>query len=180
MDSSNNVTLVLGGCRSGKSGFALSLADRFGGAGIFMATCEPRDEEMRLRIRRHQKERSTAWKTVETPLDLAEAIDEYDRSGQVTLVDCLTLWVSNLLLVSMNEGFLHDKFRVLMEVLRTAKGPTILVSNEIGLGVVPDNAVARQFRDLVGELNQQIALQAAHVFLVTAGIPLAIKGGAIE
>ena len=180
MDSPNHTILVLGGCRSGKSSFALSLAGRFGGPGIFMATCEPRDEEMHDRVRRHQEERSSAWKTVETPVDLPEAILKHDQADRVTVVDCLTLWVSNLMLVSMEEPYLKRQFKLLVEALAAAKGPTILVSNEIGLGVVPDNAVARQFRDLVGELNQQIARHAARVFLVTAGIPRVIKGDAIE
>jgi adenosylcobinamide kinase/adenosylcobinamide-phosphate guanylyltransferase len=180
MTTPNNTTLILGGCRSGKSGFALSLAERLGGPGTFIATCEPRDEEMLARIRRHQEERSAAWTTIETPLNLPEAIRESDRSSQVTVVDCLTLWVSNLLLVSADERDMHQQFQELHRALETAENPTILVSNEIGLGVVPDNAVARQFRDLVGELNQQIALHAARVFLVTAGIPTAIKGGPFE
>lgn len=180
MRDPNETVLILGGCRSGKSDFALSLADRYGGPGIFVATCEPRDEEMHDRVRRHKEERSGAWRTVEAPLRLPEAIQKHDRSGRVVLVDCLTLWVSNLLLESRSDRFPQRSFDKLLGVLGESKGPVLMVSNEIGLGVVPDNAVARRYRDLVGELNQHIASLANRVIMVTAGIPMVIKGGALE
>ena len=157
-----NTTLVIGGCRSGKSCHALHLADRIGNAGkIFLATCIPRDDEMHQRVSRHQAERGAGWTAVETPFFLSEAIRDIGPKADVLLVDCLTLWVSNLMMENADPDASTDLLAaqtcLLIESLRSAACPVILVTNEVGAGIVPDNPLARQFRDAVGQVNQRIA-----------------------
>ncbi len=173
-------TLVIGGCRSGKSSHALHLADGMGNAGkIFLATCIPRDDEMHQRVSRHQAERGPGWIAVETPVFLPEAIRDIGPSAGVLLVDCLTLWVSNLMMEDAVPDAPGDllamQTRRLIESLRAAACPVILVTNEVGAGIVPDNPLARQFRDAVGQVNQQIAACADQVIWMVAGIPVTIK-----
>jgi adenosylcobinamide kinase/adenosylcobinamide-phosphate guanylyltransferase len=175
-----NTTLVIGGCRSGKSGHALHLADGMGSAGkIFLATCIPQDEEMHQRVSRHQAERGAGWTAVETPIFLAEAIWNIGPNADVLLVDCLTLWVSNLMMEhadsDTSEDFLASQTCRLIESLRAAACPVILVSNEVGAGIVPDNPLGRQYRDAVGQVNQRIAACADQVVWMVAGIPVKIK-----
>ena len=175
-----STTLVIGGCRSGKSSHALYLADRIGNAGkIFLATCIPRDDEMHQRVSRHRAERGAGWTAVETPVFLSEAIRDIGPNADVLLVDCLTLWVSNLMMEHADpdapKDFLAVQTGRLMESLRAAACPVILVTNEVGAGIVPDNPLARAFRDAVGQLNQQIAACVDQVIWMVAGIPLKIK-----
>ncbi len=176
-----NTTLVIGGCRSGKSAHALHLADAMGNAGkIFLATCIPRDGEMRQRVSRHQAERGTGWIAVETPVLLGEAVSSISPKADVLLVDCLTLWVSNLMMEhskdsDTTEFFISKQTSCLIESLRTAACPVILVSNEVGAGIVPDNPLARLYRDAVGQVNQRIAACADQVIWMVAGIPVKIK-----
>jgi len=165
--------LVLGGARSGKSDFALSLAEGLapGGRHLFVATAEARDEEMAERVAAHQARRGPNWETIETPLDLAGPLASA-RAEQVVLIDCLTLWLSNLL--EAGREFDREESR-LAEAAAGAEGHWIMVANEVGLGIVPDNPLARRFRDLAGRLNQRLAGLADQVFLVAAGLPLKLK-----
>ena len=143
---------------------------------IFIATCVPQDDEMKRRVARHQKERSQNWVTVEAPLDLPEAILQNSRRGDVILVDCLTLWVSNLLIETGDEKKIEDTISQLIEVLEKAICPIVLVSNEVGTGIVPENRLARQFRDITGWVNQAVARCANKVVWMVAGIPVTVKG----
>ncbi|SEM97485.1 adenosylcobinamide kinase /adenosylcobinamide-phosphate guanylyltransferase [Sphingomonas gellani] len=168
-------TLVVGGARSGKSRHAQSLAERAGGDMVFIATAQAFDGEMRDRIARHRADRDQRWRTVEAPVDLARAIAAADAPDATIFVDCLTLWASNLLLGE------HDVDRHLREVEQTlagARGRVLLVTNEVGWGIVPDNALARRFRDIAGRINQAIAARADEVILMVAGIATTIKESA--
>jgi adenosylcobinamide kinase/adenosylcobinamide-phosphate guanylyltransferase len=143
---------------------------------IFIATCVPQDDEMKRRVARHQKERSQNWVTVEAPLDLPEAILQNSRRGDVILVDCLTLWVSNLLMETGDQNKIEDTISQLIEALEKTAGPIVLVSNEVGAGIVPENRLARQFRDITGWVNQAVAKCANKVVWMVAGIPVTVKG----
>jgi adenosylcobinamide kinase/adenosylcobinamide-phosphate guanylyltransferase len=169
-------TFVIGGCRSGKSAHALHLADGMGHLRkFFLATCIPRDDEMHQRVARHQAERGAGWTAVETPVDLAGAIRCIGPAADVLLVDCLTLWVSNLMMEPTGLDALSESTAQLIDSLNTAACPVILVTNEVGAGIVPDNQLARQFRDAVGQVNQQIAACADQVIWMVSGIPVKIK-----
>ena len=168
---------VLGGCRSGKSGHALETARKFsGGKKIFIATCIPYDDEMRHRVARHQQERSRRWITMEAPIHLPEAVIEADGKADVVVVDCLTLWISNLLMENPDSDQILKQFQCLTDAVSTATRPIILVSNEVGAGIVPENELARQYRDLVGWANQAVAECVDQVVWTVAGIPVTIKG----
>lgn len=164
--------LVLGGARSGKSRYAQARAEKTGLARLFVATGQAFDEEMRERIARHRAERGTEWETVEAPLDIAGAIRERSSPGLVMLIDCLTLWASNLLLAGDD---IESATNSLIAALEDARGPTILVANEVGLGIVPDNPLARRFRDAAGIINQRVAAACNEVQFLAAGIPLTLK-----
>jgi len=167
--------LIIGGCRSGKSGHALHLADQFAGHKIFMATCVPLDKEMEQRVSHHQKQRNPKWKTLDVPLFLPEAIRENSGRGQVILVDCLTLWINNLLMENDDPETIDMHVEQLAQSLENAECPVILVSNEVGTGIVPENRLARLFRDVAGFANQKIAACADRVIWMVAGIPVEIK-----
>jgi len=166
----SRVTLVLGGARSGKSRFAEGLARGFDGPRTYIATAEPFDDEMRDRIARHRQQRAgDGWSTLEAPLDPAAAI----RAAEgLVLLDCVTVWLGNLMHHGQNLGEAADR---LCATLRTATARVILVSNEVGLSIVPENAMARRFRDEQGWCNQKLASVADEVFLVAAGLPLRLK-----
>lgn len=175
-----STTLVIGGCRSGKSSHALYLADRLEKTGkFFLATCIPRDDEMHERVTRHQAERGAGWTAVETPIFLPEAIRDIGSTADVLLVDCLTLWVSNLMMehagLDAPKDYLAAHTHRLIASLYAAACPVILVTNEVGAGIVPDNPLARQFRDAVGQVNQQIAACVDQVIWMMAGIAVKIK-----
>ena len=166
----------MGGCRSGKSRYALELATQVAGRNrIFVATCMPGDKEMEERVRRHQKERSQSWTTVEAPLSLAEAVDEHSRQGNVIVADCLTLWLSNLLLEINNPEEIEVHIKRLIQSLESSQCPVFLVSNEVGTGIVPENRLARKFRDVAGFANQNVAACSDMVIWMVAGIPVTIK-----
>jgi adenosyl cobinamide kinase/adenosyl cobinamide phosphate guanylyltransferase len=174
--SSFRVALILGGARSGKSRYGLGLAARFPAPRLFVATCEPRDAEMEARIAAHQRERGSDWTTREVPLELVPALNAAQDGYGVILVDCLTMWVSNLLLEKgASPGSLQTAGEQLLETLSQTLTPTILVSNEVGWGIVPDNPLARQFRDQAGWLHQRLAQMADLLVLMVAGVPLVIK-----
>ncbi len=168
--------LIIGGCRSGKSRYALELATQAAGRNrIFVATCVPGDKEMEERVRRHQKERSQSWTTVEAPLSLVESVDEHGRQGNVIVVDCLTLWLSNLLLEINNPEEIEVHIKKLTQSLEASQCPVFLVSNEVGTGIVPENRLARRFRDVAGFANQKVAACSDMVIWMVAGIPVSIK-----
>jgi adenosylcobinamide kinase/adenosylcobinamide-phosphate guanylyltransferase len=169
---------VIGGCRSGKSRQALELAEKLAvDDKIFVATCVPQDEEMRQRVTQHQKERGNLWNAVEAPIEVPATVMAHSAPDNVVLVDCLTLWTSNLLMTATDGDLdvIRQAVTDLSVSLEKAPGPVILVSNEVGTGVVPENKLARLFRDATGYVNQQIAAIATSVFWMVAGIPVKIK-----
>ena len=169
------MTLVLGGARSGKSAYAEGLIEACPGPWLYLATAQAFDGEMRERIALHRARRAGPWRTRDVPLALPEAVAE--APGPV-LVDCLTLWLTNLLLSDDGSG--GDPAPAvarLVDACAGARGPLVLVSNEVGLGIVPDNALARRFRDEAGRLHQRLAAIADRVVLTVAGLPLIVKPG---
>jgi adenosylcobinamide kinase/adenosylcobinamide-phosphate guanylyltransferase len=165
------LTLVLGGARSGKSRHAETLVTAMPPPWIYVATAEPLDDEMATRIAEHRARRDDRWRTVEAPLDLAGALAAAPAGASI-LVDCLTLWLSNLMLA---KTALEVEIERLESAVSQATGAIVLVANEVGLGIVPDNALARNFRDAAGNLNQRLAARADHVSLLVAGIALKVK-----
>lgn len=166
------LTLVTGGARSGKSRYAEGLALRSGLTRRYIATAQAWDEEMAARIAKHRQDRGAGWHTIEAPLDLTAALAAAPP-GSVTLVDCLTLWLTNHMLAGHD---LAAETAALSEALLSLPAPVILVTNEVGWGIVPDNALARAFRDEQGRLNQRLAGQADLAVAVLSGLPLALKG----
>jgi adenosylcobinamide kinase/adenosylcobinamide-phosphate guanylyltransferase len=165
------LTLVLGGARSGKSRYAEWLIATYPPPWIYLATAEAGDDEMAERIAAHRARRDAAWQTVEAPHDLAGAL-EATPAGAAVLVDCLTLWLSNAMQLELD---IETETARLLDALAARIGPTVAVSNEVGFGIVPDNVLARRFRDLQGTLNQKLAAQAQRVIMMVAGVPVAVK-----
>jgi adenosylcobinamide kinase / adenosylcobinamide-phosphate guanylyltransferase len=165
-----SVTLILGGARSGKSRFAESLA---AGTRHYIATAQAFDDEMRNRIATHQLQRGTGWITHEVVHDLPQKLEQLNVHNHFVLVDCLTLWLSNLMLA---EQDVNAAVLQLISVLQRMQAKTVLVSNEVGLGIVPDTVLGRAFRDEQGRLNQQVAAMADDVVFIAAGLPLVLKG----
>ncbi|MCX5669440.1 MAG: bifunctional adenosylcobinamide kinase/adenosylcobinamide-phosphate guanylyltransferase [Candidatus Omnitrophica bacterium] len=172
----NKITLILGGARSGKSNYALSLAKRYKKV-AFIATCQGKDKEMRQRIKLHRESRPQHWETFEEPRELTKLLGKMDNSFDCIVIDCLTLLVSNLILVSNSPKQIIDKIQDLLLILNEKKARIILVSNEVGLGLVPINKLGREFRDIAGRVNQLVAKNANEVFFTVSGIPLKIKQG---
>lgn len=168
------VTLVLGGAASGKSRFAQELAERHAGTLLYVATAQVGDAEMAARIDRHRRARGERWRTFEAPLDLTVVVPAAAGHGAV-LVDCVTLWLTNLLLAGEAPEAVWPAVDAFLDVLAGLPSPIILVSNEVGQGIVPEHALARTFRDLAGQVNQRLAARADRVWLVTAGLPLQLK-----
>ena len=164
--------LVLGGARSGKSRYAQARAEALDGDLVYIATAQPLDDEMEDRIARHRADRGARWSTLDVPLDPTAAIRAQAAPGRVLLVDCLTLWTSNLMFA---ERDLDAETEALATAVAEARGPLILVANEVGLGIVPDNALARRFRDAAGRINQSVAAAANEVQFLAAGLPLRLK-----
>ncbi|MBI4715563.1 MAG: bifunctional adenosylcobinamide kinase/adenosylcobinamide-phosphate guanylyltransferase [Nitrospirae bacterium] len=176
----SRIILISGGARSGKSDYALRIGEEISGRRIFVATAEllrdPSgsilDFEMAERIRRHRKSRSQGWETVEEPVELAACLDARGAEAQVMVVDCLTLWLSNLLERDMEAG---ARVSHLCEVLRKASVRVILVTNEVGMGIIPDNPLGRRFVDLAGAMNREVARAADRVYLMVSGMPVKVK-----
>ena len=166
------LTLVIGGARSGKSAFAERLVIGSGRPRRYIATAEAWDDEMRIRIAQHRTDRGDGWTTVEAPLDLPGALADA-RTEDVVLIDCATLWLTNHLLADHD---LTAETGALIAALAATAAPVVIVTNETGWGIVPDNALARRFRDAQGTLNQRLAAEAALVVTVIAGLPMALKG----
>jgi adenosylcobinamide kinase/adenosylcobinamide-phosphate guanylyltransferase len=165
------LTFVLGGARSGKSRYAEGLVMDCAPPWVYIATAQTHDDEMAVRIAEHRQRRDGGWRTVEAPLDLPGAIAAHGSEGPV-LIDCLTLWLSNVMLTGRD---LVAETQRLIAALRNADRPIVIVSNEVGFGIVPDNALARKFRDAQGRLNMQVAAIADRAVLIAAGLPLTLK-----
>jgi len=170
----NKVTLVLGGVRSGKSRYAEQLGERAGKV-VFLATAQPADEEMRGKVERHRNGRPRHWRTVEEPLALADAITHHGPSCDLMIIDCLTFFAANLLEAERDP---QREIAALCSALAAPGCSVVLVSNEVGSGVVPEYPSGRRFRDLLGEMNQSVARVAHNVLLLVAGLPLVLKGQA--
>lgn len=175
--------LVLGGARSGKSAYAQRHCEALGKRLVYIATAQAGDDEMAERIARHRAERGHMWSTLEEPLDLCGAISEAAQRADAVLVDCLTLWLSNLMLANQMQAnhmqgrhdLLAARKALTLQVEQT-RVPIVLIANEVGMGIVPDNALARRFRDEAGWLNQEVAAAAKEVVMVVAGLPMRLKG----
>ena len=171
MPDGQNLTFLLGGARSGKSAHAEKLATSYPAPWTYIATAQAFDDEMSERIALHRSRRGEGWRTIDAPLDLAGVLKALP-AGQPVLVDCLTLWLTNHLLADHD---LEHECEALEQVLAAPRGPWFVVSNEVGLGIVPDNALSRKFRDAAGRLNQRVAARADKVLFMVAGLPLQVK-----
>lgn len=170
-----SVILVTGGVRSGKSRFAVELAQRFGRRVVYVATCRPSDPEMRRRVARHRAERPLHWTTIEHPPDLSTTLTQLNHQTQGIVVDCLTMYVAELLTRELSDASIVKALRRLCRVLCASRRPVIVVTNEVGCGVVPEHPLGRQFRDLAGLANQMVAKISDQVVLMVAGIPTQVK-----
>jgi adenosylcobinamide kinase / adenosylcobinamide-phosphate guanylyltransferase len=170
----NKITFILGGARSGKSFYALSLAKRYKKV-AFIATCQGKDKEMRERIKLHKETRPKHWETFEEPREMGLLLKKIVNGFDCIVIDCLTLLVSNLLLAGGNQKTIEEKIKQMLVSLKNKKANVIIVSNEVGLGIVPEHKMARDFRDIAGRLNQLVACYADEVFFIVAGLPLNIK-----
>lgn len=166
------LTLVIGGAASGKSRFAEGLCERSGGAKIYIATAQVFDAEMGAKVAKHRAQRGDSWTTIETPIDLYPALASA-TTQDIVLLDCATLWLTNVIL---GEHDLEAATERLLASLATCVAPVVIVSNEVGQGIVPDNALSRKFRAAQGQLNQALAARAGLVVAVMAGLPLPLKG----
>ncbi len=168
----SGTTFVLGGARSGKSRLAEQLVEESGRDPVYIATATAGDGEMTDRIAEHRRRRGDRWRTVEEPVDLCAALQDASGPNTAVLVDCLTLWLTNLMLRDADIGAETGK---LVNLLPALQGPVVLVSNEVGLGIVPENAMAREFRDHAGRIHQAVAGEAEQVVFMAAGLPLTLK-----
>jgi adenosylcobinamide kinase/adenosylcobinamide-phosphate guanylyltransferase len=168
--------LITGGCRSGKSRFALDYANQHFSKKLYLATCEALDEEMAQRIEHHKKMRGPEWRTIEEPIEIVSKINEYGADGGVILIDCLTLWLYNLLMRWDNDLRIMGETEKLIDSLKKSPTSSILVSNEVGMGIVPADRLSRRYRDLLGAMNQRIAGALDTVIFMVLGIPLFLKG----
>jgi adenosylcobinamide kinase/adenosylcobinamide-phosphate guanylyltransferase len=180
VNAANARTVVVGGgARSGKSAFALSYARRLGERRVFLATAEALDDEMDARIRRHRDERGGAFRTLEEPRDLPGALSRLD-DADVVVVDCLTLWLSNLLVAGAGAGQVRASIDELAEVLERRRFATLLVTNEVGMGIVPETPLGRLFRDLAGWAHQRLAAAADEIYLAALGVVLRLHPAPVE
>jgi adenosylcobinamide kinase/adenosylcobinamide-phosphate guanylyltransferase len=175
---SKKLVLILGGVRSGKSRYAQQLASDDGGSVLFLATAEAGDDEMKRRIAKHKSSRPALWTTVEETLDIASALKTKSKTADVVVIDCVTVWLSNLLL--RENGITEDEVMAeidkLLNVYKRGKASYIIVSGEVGMGIVPEYPLGRAFRDLLGLANQRLAAKADRAVLMVAGIPVVVKG----
>lgn len=170
---------ILGGARSGKSAYALKLAEAMASKKLYLATAQALDKEMAEKIKKHKKQRGNNWTTIEEPIKLADVI-RGDKKHDVILLDCLTLWVSNLMskesgVRSQKSEVIYKNINQLISTCKKSKANIVVVSNEVGLGIVPDNPLARKFRDIAGIANQKMAEAADEVYFVAAGMPMRMK-----
>ena len=173
--NSEKITFITGGARSGKSSFAMAEASKINGKKAYIATAEALDEEMRKRIENHKRQRGNDWVTYEEPIKIAKVIKEIKGKYSLIIIDCLTLWLSNIMHSDLD---IIDEIENLIDTLRVTRHASriYIVSNEVGMGIVPENDMARRFRDISGILNQKVAEVSDEVYLLVAGIPMKIKG----
>jgi adenosylcobinamide kinase/adenosylcobinamide-phosphate guanylyltransferase len=183
MNTKSNITLILGGARSGKSSYALKLAGESGKSVTFIATAQALDEEMSARIQKHKSGRPAHWRTIEAPLDIASHIKGIE--SEAVILDCITLFVTNLLMQFVKDDLVDEEpfmqavqkeIEELLFAIRGTKGHWIIVSNEVGLGLVPPYQMGRVYRDGLGWVNQRLAQEADKVLFMVAGIPMMVKG----
>ncbi len=182
----SRIVLITGGGRSGKSAYAQNLAESLRGNRVYVATCPVMDDELAERVRKHKEARSRRqWVTIEEPVALADVLHQA-TSYQVVLVDCLTLWVNNLMYhaeqsgEALTEEDISDRCRDVLTACSESDGTVIFVTNEVGMGIVPDNPLSRRYRDLAGRCNQEIAARADDVTLMVCGLPLHLKQGKVS
>jgi len=168
--------LITGGCRSGKSRFALNYANQHFSEKLYLATCEVLDEEMARRVEHHKKMRGPEWQTVEEPVEIVDRIRQHGNVAEVILIDCLTLWLSNLLIKWDNDLRTMEETDRLIHIIKENQTSFILVSNEVGMGIVPADLLSRRFRDLSGMMNQRMAEIMDTVIFMVSGIPIFLKG----
>lgn len=171
----NKNILITGGCRSGKSRQALSIANKLSGRKLFLATAEPLDDEMKARIARHQQERGKDWITLEEPFDPITILKQEGKKATLIVMDCLTLWISNMMMKDMKRASILEKLNAFIEECSRTHCTVILITNEVGAGIVPDNELSRNFRDIAGEANQMVASRFDQVVHMVSGIPVTIK-----
>ena len=176
MAAMKEIVFVLGGCRSGKSRFALDYANRQYRKKIFLATSQALDDEMERRIAQHRKARGPDWTTIEETTNITETLVSLNTNYELVLIDCLTIWISNLLMDGETEDQIISRTENLLESMKKVDQSIIVVSNEVGAGIVPENKMAREFRDIIGILNQRVAACSDAVVLTVAGLPHVIKG----
>lgn len=169
------LTFIIGGARSGKSNLAAQMAKEENKRVVFIATAQVLDEEMERRVQLHKKERPHYWRTIEEHKNLIPHLEKINSSFDIAIIDCLTLYISNLFLEKEDEHRIEDHINTLIQALKTAAFKTIIISNEVGLSIIPDNALARKFRDLAGKINQIAAKQSDEVFFMVSGLPLKLK-----
>ena len=173
-DPVRKIVFITGGARSGKSSFALSEALKVKGGKAFLATAEATDKEMEDRIIRHKQDRGKGWRTFEEPISVARLIKEIDGRYAVIVIDCLTLWLANVMMSGLDAE--KETGRLLAALRGMKKSRVFVVSNEVGMGIVPENELARKFRDMAGQMNQRVAALAEEVYVAVSGIPVKIKG----
>lgn len=166
------LTLVIGGAASGKSAYSEQIVKASGRPRVYLATSRVFDDEMQTKVSKHISDRGDGWRTIEEPRDIKTAFEDCSAE-EIVLFDCATMWLNN---VMMDEADIPSQTDLLLETLKAAPCPIVIVTNEVGHGIVPENKLARQFRDAQGRLNQKLATQADLVVLVTAGLPLSLKG----
>lgn len=176
MEKKGAIIFITGGGRSGKSQYAVKLAQNIAQPVVFVATCIPEDEEMAERVRRHKQQRPAHWTTIEQGRDLSAALREMAGRCRVVIVDCLTLFVSNLLLDNQPEEVIVRELEEMIEMAIAVDWTVIVVSNEVGSGLVPETKLGRAFRDIVGRANQLLAERADDVYLMVSGLPIKLKG----
>lgn len=169
------IIFILGGARSGKSTYAVKLAKRLDQKIAFIATCLPLDKEMRKRIKIHKKNRPSRWQTFEAGEDIATLLKDVGPKFNTLIIDCLTLFISGLLSIGLDDKVIEERVNKMLEILKSKKCKSIIVSNEVGLGIVPKNRLGRRFRDLAGRINQIVAEKSDEVFFLVSGIPWRIK-----
>jgi adenosylcobinamide kinase/adenosylcobinamide-phosphate guanylyltransferase len=169
------VILITGGARSGKSAYALTIAGRKKGKVAFIATAQAKDAEMKSRISLHKVARPKNWVTFEEPHDIAILLKKLDPSFRTAVIDCLTLWITNLIMKKADDACIEKKTREMLDILKNNKIDAVFVTNEVGLGIVPDNKLARRFRDIAGRVNQAVARQADEMYFMISSMPLKMK-----
>jgi len=171
------IILITGAARSGKSSFALKLSKKFNGKKIFIATAIPIDEEMKERIRKHKKQRKKEFVTIEEPYNLSSIINNIDKNYSLAIIDCITVWLGNIFYRHNNNSKkILNEINILLNALKNIKKNIILVTNEVGWGIVPENKISRLYSDIAGNLNKKLAILSKEVYVLFCGIPLKIKG----